>query len=349
MIRAKLDANESPIDIPPGLKEQILAQAKNLPFNRYEGPHREELRALIARENGISPAGVLLGNGSDELIQVLLLALSGPGKPVVIPSPTFPMYQFVANQVGSRVICFPLLPPRFSLDMEKLLTVLEEAGPEVLLFLCRPNNPTGNSIPAAEAEYIIQRTRGLVVVDEAYKEFSSSSLAHLLPRYENLIILRTFSKAFRLAGLRVGYLLAHPRIVRCLEQAMLPYNMSIFSLLSAWVLMQHKEEILAPVGEILAQRQRVAAGLAALPGVLPLPSETNFIFFSLPVPAGPVWEELKRRGILVRYYPNVPELANYLRVSIGTEEENTLFLVELASILAAKKGNGCCPPEPPTP
>jgi histidinol-phosphate aminotransferase len=343
VIRAKLDANESPIDIPLAIKEKILAAARDLPFNRYEGPHKEKLRALIAAENGLSPDGVLLGNGSDELIQLLVLTFSGPGKPVVIPTPTFPMYQFVAKQVGSRIINFPLSPPRFSLDVEKLLAVLEGADPEALLFLCRPNNPTGSSIPAGEAEYILQRARGPVVVDEAYAEYSGSSLAHLLPRYENLIILRTFSKAFRLAGLRVGYLLAQPQIVRRLEETILPYNMSLFSLLGAWYLMQHKGELLAPLGEIIAQRQRVAEGLAALPGVTPLPSETNFIFFSLPEPAGPIWEELKRRGILVRYYPDIPELAQYLRVSIGTEEENTLFLSELAAILKARSRKGCSP------
>lgn len=343
MIKAKLDANESPFDLPPGLKEKILAEAKNLPFNRYEGPHREKLRALIARENGINPAGVILGNGSDELIQLLVLAFSGPGKPVVIPSPTFSMYEFVAKQVGSQIVSLPLRPPQFSLEVEELLAVLEETGPGALLFLCRPNNPTGNSIPVKEVDYILQRVRGPVVVDEAYTEFSGSSLVHLLHHYENLILLRTLSKAYRLAGLRVGYLLAHPKVARRLEATRLPYNMSVFSLLSAWIIMQHREEILAPLGQLIAQRQRVTEGLAALPGITPLPSETNFILFALSEPAAPIWEELKKRGILLRYYPDIPELATYLRVSIGTEEENTLFLSELASILTAGRESRCFP------
>ena len=338
--KAKLDANESPFDLPAEIKAQILTEAYKLDFNRYESPHLDIARNLLAHRYRVDPGCILFGNGSDELIQLTTLTYGDPDNPVVLTTPTFSMYRFVADQIKSPVVAIPLSLPDFSLDIKTLLATLSQYRTP-LLFLCRPNNPTGGSIPLPVVETILDSTDGPVVVDEAYSEFTGTTVLTLLDRYPNLIILRTLSKAYRSAGLRVGYLLAQPSVVAQIQKRQMPYTMGVFSQLAARIILENHDQVLALVEDLLAWKENLVTGLRNLPGVSPLKSETNYVLFKVPVEAALLQRQLAQRGVLVRHYPSDPDLAHYLRVSVGTPAENNLFLTELAALIA-EGGNKQC-------
>ncbi len=325
----KLDANENPYPFPAELRERIFAAVSGETFSRYPDPTADELRREIAAYTGVDYRHIIAGNGSDELILLLLQTFAGPCKRVLIPVPTFAMYHIHSRITGSMPVHLPM-DEAYNVPVAEVLR--EMAHPDTrVTFLVTPNNPTGNCIPLATIEHILEHSAGLVVVDEAYIEFGGRTVVPLLAKHNNLVILRTFSKA-ALAGLRIGYLLAGPEVVGELLKVKQPYNTDNFSQLAATVALRNWSLIEAQIAQIVAERTRLTAEMTGLDGITVYPSEANFILFKPPQPADEVHKRLLDAGILVRNLGGAPGLANCLRVTIGQKEENDLFLANLRDI-----------------
>lgn len=329
----KLDANENPHDFPPEVLECIWQEMKQeikvRAFNRYPDSMAGALRDKLADLWQVDPACIMAGNGSDELILNLMLTFGSGGR-VIITTPTFSMYGVHARVAGAAVQEVPRRED-FSLDEEVLL---REAGlPEIKkIVICNPNNPTGNAVMPDRVAAVLENTGALVVVDEAYGEFGGESCIPLLAQYPNLVVLRTFSKAYSLAGLRVGYLLAPAGIIEQLLKVKQPYNLSIFSQVAARLVLEHLPVFQARVDEILKERESLYEKLAGLPGVKVFPSEANFILFRTPLPANRVYHGLLEGGVLIRNVSG-PLLPDFLRVTVGRSGENEFFLAQLKRVL----------------
>jgi len=334
----KLNQNENPWDLPEPVKQRVVERALMRPWSRYPDFEPRELRSALAAFAGWRSEGVLAGNGSNELIQALLMVTVGPGVRVVIPEPTFTLYALVTSILGGEAVRVPL-GPELEYDAGALRRARRESAAGVTI-VCSPNNPTGGVLAAEDVERLCADGDGLVVVDEAYHEFSGESVVPLLARHDNLVVLRTFSKAMSLAGLRVGYLLAAPALAREIDKARLPYNLNFFSEAAALAALAERRELAAVVRRLVAMRDELALSLAALPGVRPYPSRANFILFEL-LDHDPkaVFEKLFERGVLVRDVTSYPRLERCLRVSIGSPDENAAFLDALRAALETGGGS----------
>jgi histidinol-phosphate aminotransferase len=303
----KINQNENPYDLPESLKRRVLEGALSRPWSRYPEFDPRALLAKLATFAGWRADGILAGNGSNELIEALLLVTVGPGTRVVIPEPTFTLYALLTGILGGEAVRVGLGP-----DLEYDPAAIEsarQASQAALTIVCSPNNPTGGVLDPVDVSRLCGGGDGLVVIDEAYHEFAGQSVVPLLVRHPNLVVLRTFSKAMALAGLRVGYLLASAELTREINKARLPYNINFFS---------------------------QAAAMAALPGLRVYPSRANFVLVEL-LDADPraVFEALYGQGILVRDVTSYPRLSRCLRVSVGSEAENETFLQALPAALRA--------------
>lgn len=317
-----LNANESP---------WAAAAAEQL--NRYPEPQPPALLARMADLYGVTPDQLLLSRGSDEALDWLVRAFCRPGRDAIVTCPpTFGMYAVAAGIQGAQVLRVSLIED-FRLDVEQLLATLT---PEVkLVMLCSPNNPTGNSVPRAAVEYLLRELSGraLVIVDEAYIEFADArSVADLLATHANLGVLRTLSKAWGLAGARIGALLANPEVLGVLRRVMPPYPLPTPSVAAALQVLagDGEQRMRQRVATIRSERERLHMGLAALPGAARVwPSRGNFLLVRF-VDAAATYRLLLRRGIVVRDVSNAPGLDNCLRISVGTADENTRLLDALA-------------------
>ncbi|HWR98268.1 MAG TPA: histidinol-phosphate transaminase [Candidatus Methanoperedens sp.] len=320
----KLDANESPYPPPRALREQLAAAAADLELNRYPDPEATALRSLLAGRWGWRREGILLGNGSDELIVLLLAACGGEGATLLVPTPTFSMYRHIALTLGWGVEEVPL-GPGFVLDERALLARAAAVRPRLSVF-ASPNNPTGNLFDRGVLERYLRVASGVVVIDEAYHDFSGADAVPLLERHANLVVLRTLSK-IGLAALRLGVLLAAPDLAREFNKVRLPYNVGAFPQAAARIVLEHPEFLAEQLRAIRAERTRLAAALAKIPGLTVHPSDANFILFSTRRPSRSVFESLRGRGVLVRDLGGQPgPLQGCLRVTVGTPDENTAFL-----------------------
>ncbi len=332
----KINQNENPFDLPEGVKRKVVAAALERPWSRYPEFDPTELLGRLAAFAGWRADGVLAGNGSNELIQALLLVTVGAGARVVIPQPTFTLYALLTKILGGDVVPVSL-GPELQYDATELRRVrcLTEAP---LTIVCSPNNPTGGSLALAEVAAMCDEADGLVVVDEAYHEFAKRSAAPLLRDHSNLIVLRTFSKAMSMAGLRVGYLMASPELVREINKARLPYNLNVLSQTAAIAALDAWPELQKTVDLLIAGREALLEGLRAIPGVRAYPSDANFILLELlDSEPKPVFEAIYRRGVLVRDVSGYPRLSRCLRVSVGSELENTAFLDALGHALQEQR------------
>jgi len=325
----RLDANESPYDLPLSLREEICKRLSSYAFNRYPDDLASELREAVAQYTGVPVDGIIAGNGSDELILNLALAVGGGGR-VVISTPTFSMYRINSLIAGAVPVEAPRRSSGFDLDSDSLCRVVA-AEKAKLVFLCSPNNPTGNSIPVDQMAAILEASQALVVVDEAYIDFGGSTSLPLLRKYPNLVILRTFSKAFGLAGLRVGYLLGNPEVVRELLRVKQPFNLNTYCQVAACIALAYREEFENIVETIRRRREKLFRELASLPGITVFPSEANFLLFRTELPAGDVFKLLLQNGILIRNLHS-PGLENCLRVTVGREEENVEFIQQMKKL-----------------
>ncbi len=314
--RVKLDANENPFDLPAEVKEEVLSAARSKPFNRYPDANATVLREMVAQDLNLKKENILFGNGSDELIQLILATYGAPGRRAVFPAPTFEMYNVLTQVSGMVPVSVALDKRNFDLDEKEFLKELAKEKTE-LCFLVYPNSPTGNCFSTAKVEEVLKASRGLVVIDEAYFQFCGKTFVPRLKTYPNLIVLRTFSKAFGLAGLRAGYCVGTPEVLANLWKVKLPYNLNALTQLAVQGAMRYKKKVLEKVEEILRERDKLADRLAHVPGVKPYPSETNFIFFEVEKGASRVFEQLKKEGILIRSFQDQPGLDGFMRVTGG--------------------------------
>jgi len=327
----KLNQNENPWDAPVEIKQQTLSRMKDRAWSRYPDFTPQQLHQRLAEFSGWQPDGIIAGNGSNELIQALLLVSIGEGKRVLITEPTFALYRQITTVLGGEVISVPLNSD-LQFDVATLLEEIEEKQPDVTI-ICSPNNPTGCVINDEDLVMLLA-AGGLVVVDEAYHEFAHHSAVPLLGDHKNLVVLRTFSKAMALAALRVGYLLASPGLVQEIAKAVLPYNLNAFSQTAAEVAIEMFETKLQPlVDAICAERDRLYVELAAIPGLVPVQSQANFMVVRSKQDPRRVFAELLKREILIRDVSGYPLLSDYFRVSVGTPQENDLLIRALREIL----------------
>jgi histidinol-phosphate aminotransferase len=330
----KLDAMENPYPWPPELDGEWREVLNQVALNRYPHPQAPAVQDALREAMGIpTDMGLALGNGSDELIQMLAMTVGGHGQKVLSLDPGFVMYRMIGTFTGMGYVGVPLRPDDFSLDLAAVLDALDRERP-VLTYIAYPNNPTGNLFPVADIEQIIEAAPGLVILDEAYAPFTDPSFLPRLGDWPNLLVMRTVSK-MGLAGLRLGYLAGPPELIAEVDKTRLPYNINALTQASAALALRHRDLFDAQTAAIRLERSRVFAALAGLDGVLPYPSEANFILLRLTSGgADRVFAGLKDRGILVKNLNGAhPLLAECLRVTVGRPEENAAFLAALAALL----------------
>lgn len=355
-----VNANETNEYCGDALEQQILKAVAACPVNRYPAMHGENLCGLIAKKLGLDPFQVALGNGSSELLEKLCYAFGGAGRKISYPAPSFSMYETYVRLADSTPVPFPLDPDCF-VDPDALIAFCQKEKPDVLI-ICNPNNPTGNFNSLADMEKVIANAGCLVVMDEAYIEFSNdgkdasvNSTLNLLPRYDNLLVLWTFSKAYGLAGLRIGYGAGSLPVMKILKKALLPYHVNSFTLAIGELLFKNEGYLEDRVARIVKDRASLREGLEKL-GFFVYPSGSNFLCLK---PVGAIldnlygqsgkeaaaldaramaagqflFDSLLARKILVRNYSHNPKLPGCLRISVGLPEENRTILEAIASIL----------------
>ncbi|MBI5187659.1 MAG: histidinol-phosphate transaminase [Nitrospirae bacterium] len=331
--KVKLDANESPYGISSKLLANLGSPKSQRLFgalNRYPDPEAKFLKKLISRDLGVRLENILHGNGSDELIYYLITTFGGP---VLYPIPTFSMYGIIAQAIGERRIEIPL-NEEFDLDIDRIPGAIRKERPK-LIFLSSPNNPTGNCFSSDRILKIIESTSSLsiVVVDEAYQPFSSKKgFLPLLKDYKNLVVMRTLSK-IGLAGLRVGFLIADAGIVNEVDKVRLPFNLNSLSQAVAIEALKDRKTMKSYINSIISERERLFNELAGVNGIKPYPSEANFILFKTEDPDR-IYKGLLKKGVLVRNMKGVVD--GCLRVTVGTPEENTVFIRALRQMLGSK-------------
>ncbi|GMR19695.1 MAG: histidinol-phosphate transaminase [Gammaproteobacteria bacterium] len=330
----KLDAMENPYPWPEDIKQQWLQTLQSVEVNRYPDPAARRLTARLRQAMALpADQAVLLGNGSDELIQIILMALATAGARVMAPDPTFVMYAMTATFVGMEFVGVPLRADDFALDRGAMLAAIAEHQPAVI-FLAYPNNPTANLFAVDDVEAVIKAAPGLVVIDEAYHAFADQSFVPQLGRWDNVVVMRTLSK-LGLAGLRLGLLVGDAEWLTEFDKVRLPYNINSLTQASAEMILGQQDFLLIQTTQIKQQRQRLLAAMSALPIIKVWPSDANFILFRpLQSNADDVFEGLKQAGILIKNLSHAqPALAGCLRVTVGTPEENDAFLKALGDLV----------------
>ncbi|MGZ4968681.1 MAG: histidinol-phosphate transaminase [Methylobacter sp.] len=330
----KLDAMENPYSWPEDIKKNWLKTLKDCPLNRYPDPEAKQLAATIKRLNRIPDRfDILLGNGSDEIIQLLLMALPSNAC-VLAPDPGFVMYKQLSLCLGLSYHGIPLLADSFDLDLPAMLDAIKTHQPSVI-FIAYPNNPTGNLFSEASIREIITNAKGLVVIDEAYAPFADASFIDSLEQYDNLLVMRTVSK-LGLAGLRLGYIAGAPDIIEQLDKIRLPYNINSLTQISADFALSNKALFDHQTQQICAERAIVFNRLNALDGITAYPSAANFILFRTPENrANDIFASIKQQGVLIKNLsPQGGLLSDCLRVTVGKPDENSAFLAALTRSLA---------------
>jgi histidinol-phosphate aminotransferase len=327
----KLNQNENPWDAPSRIKDEVLRRFAARKWSRYPDFVPASLHERLAEFAQWKADGIIAGTGSNELIQAVLMVTITAGKSVLICEPTFALYRQVATVLGGEVESVPLTCG-LQYDGEALQRIISEKQPDVTI-ICSPNNPTGCVIDESCLRALLQTTRGLVVIDEAYHEFAEHSVVPLLNEYENLIVLRTFSKAMAFAALRLGYLLAAPDLVREIRKAVLPYNLNAFSQMAAEVAIENYESELRPlVKKIIAERERLFTQLCRIRNISPTPSKGNFMVVKAATDPRQIFTDLLARDILIRDVSGYPMLSDHFRLSVGTPEENDRLLQAIREI-----------------
>jgi histidinol-phosphate aminotransferase len=327
----KLDAMENPYTLPEPMRSQLGEVLARVEMNRYPDPGATKLRELIARKLNVPAAmELLLGNGSDDLIQIVTLALARPGAAVMYPDPTFVMYKMNAVFTGMKAVPVSLRPD-FSLDATAFIERLRAERP-ALVFLAYPNNPTGVLYREEDVTAILRAAEGVVVLDEAYHVFAQKSFMPRLAEFPNLVVMRTVSK-LGLAGIRLGYLAGRREWVEQFNKVRQAYNVNVLTQAAAMFVLERLDVLEEQAARVRADRATLGARLAELPGVTVFPSQANFFLVRVP-DADKAYEGLRRQGVLVRNFNGAhPLLAQCLRVTVGTAEENRILLNALKEAL----------------
>jgi len=330
----QLHANENPF--PPSGELMALFRdcLQEIQLNRYPDPECRKLKQALSRKTGVPEENLVIGNGSDELIQLLLQIFCGGGDRVAFPDPAFGMYSIIARGMGLEPRPFPL-DDRWSLQAGPLLGHMADCRAKIL-FLGYPNNPTGNCFAEAEIQKVIENFPGIVVVDEAYYDFSKTSFLSQMNGHNNLIVLRSLSK-IGLAGLRIGYGIADPFIIQQLNKVRLPYNANTLSQTFAEKVLQNFTLVQTQIDRIIEERRKLYQALSKIDSLTVFPSDANFILFRARQGADAVFNHLREKGILVRNLSGHPRLSGCLRVTIGSPEENDRFLAQIAVLSGPAK------------
>lgn len=334
--RIKVNANECNMNLPPMVEDRLMGRLASVAFNRYPNEEYDSLREQIADNHKLKKENILLGSGSSEIIEKLFYCFGGTAaKKIVFPQPSFSMYHIYAK--GAQATAVPvMLNDDYTLDAQKFVqTVIDEKAS--LAVVCNPNNPTGTAFPLSDIEYIAANIPATCafLVDEAYVEFYGRSAVGLLAKYPNMIVARTFSKAYGLASARVGYMLASEAIVEMIDKSYMPYHMNVLSLVTADIVYQMRSEYVPRIQMMVAERRRMSELLAKLPGVTVYPSETNFIFVHY-AKAKELTQYLETKDIGIRSFSGGPGLENCLRISMGLREENDEWYAEMKAFVEGR-------------
>ncbi|HEX4218989.1 MAG TPA: histidinol-phosphate transaminase [Acidimicrobiales bacterium] len=334
-VDVRLNTNESPLPPPDAWLAALQEELGRIDFNRYPDRQASELRAAVARSHNVRPDQVFCANGSNEILQCLLLAYGGPGRTVALFEPTYTLHRHIAMITGTGVVAGSRTDD-FQLDREEVARVVAESQP-IITFLCSPNNPTGRADPPDSVQRVVAETSGLVVVDEAYGQFAPSSALELVraggPGSERVVVVRTFSKTWSMAAARLGYMVASPDVVAACELVTLPYHLDAVKQAAGRLALQFEEAMHARVAVLREERGRIAAAFAEM-SVETWPSDANFILFRpTDRSARQVWQSLLDRSVLVRDCSEWPGLTGCLRVTVGLPEENDRFLTALHAAL----------------
>jgi histidinol-phosphate aminotransferase len=336
-VGVRLNTNESPLPPPAAWRDALAAELSRVEWHRYPDRHATTLRGAIAAWHGVSPEMVFAANGSNEVLQTILLTYAGPGRTVATFEPTYQMHAQIARIVGSRVVEGERRSD-YALDPDEVRRVATTEAPHVT-FLTSPNNPTGLVEPVAVVEQLLAEAPGLVVADEAYAQFADWSALSLVDESRPLVVTRTFSKTWSMAGVRLGYVIGPEWFVRELDKVALPYHLDTAKQIAGRLALRFVDEMDARVRSIVSERERLNAAMRALP-IDVTPSGANFILFKPRTIGGrQLWQGLLDRDVLVRDCSGWPRLTDCLRVTVGTPDENDAFLRALDAVV-----NG----EPPT-
>ncbi len=331
--KIKINANESSLNLPPLVEERVLSRLSSIAFNRYPNDEGDQLREQIASSLHLKKENVCLGNGSSEIIEKICYAFGGSGHTIVYPEPSFSMYRIYVEMAGAEGIAVPTRKD-YRGDVKKFVSTVQERKAS-LAIICNPNNPTGNFLPLHDVAYLAHHLDCAFLVDEAYIEFGGSSAVSLMKHFPNVIVARTFSKAFGLASARVGYMLAAPEVVQMVSRVYMPYHLNVLSLVTADIVYQMRDEYAPRIAMTISERQRLEEQLKELPGLTVYPSRTNFLLVKCDCAAA-LNEALAAQGIGVRCFGEAPGLANCLRISIGSREENDIWFKSVKDFMEGR-------------
>ncbi len=328
----RLNTNESPYPPPTGVVDELAEQLRTVMLNRYPDRDARALRVALAEHHGVRPDQVFAANGSNEVLQLLFTAYGGAGRTAAVFEPTYALHSHIAKLTGTAVARGERRDD-FTLELDEVKRVLGDAEP-ILTFLCSPNNPTGRADSRELIESTLGAVPGLLVVDEAYGQFARWSALELVADDVPLVVVRTYSKTWSMAALRLGYCVGPAEVIAAVEQTALPYHLDAVKQIAGRIALRHHVEMEARVEAITAERRRLVEALEALP-VDTWPSDANFILFRPRARAGrDVWQSLVDRSVLVRDCSAWPRLDNCLRVTVGTRAEDDRFLAALTEALA---------------
>jgi histidinol-phosphate aminotransferase len=326
--RIFLHANENPYPPPQHVMDEIFERMRAVTLNRYPDPEPRALSSALASYAGVDESWIWIGDGSNEVLLQACLAFGGPGRKALVFEPTYRMHYRQARMAGTDVV-ERRRTDDFEIDVDDALATIEIERPDVV-FVCSPNNPTGTVTSVDDVRRIADVTHGLVVVDEAYFEFCGLSMVPFVAELPNLIVVRTMSKAFRLANVRLGYGIASPDVLEELRRVRMPYAQSSFTEIAATVALEHSDELLAKVPAIVEQREKIEDRLGELPDVEVYEGGANFVFFTHPE-AGRLVKELAAKGVVIRDFTHLVDGA--LRVTAGTPDETDEFLETFTGLL----------------
>ena len=329
--RYRMNTNESPYEPSPAFESDLAAAISAVQLNRYPDKDASDLREALSLRTGWPQAGISVANGSNEVLLHLCLAYAGTGRSVLTFEPTYSLHGLIPRMTGAEVVQLRR-DDIFEIDLGAAIEAIRNRSPEIVM-VCSPNNPTGGMEPLPSIEALLEEAPGIVIVDEAYSEFADpgDSARRLLAEHPNLVVTRTFSKAWRLAGARIGYALGDPTLIEGLALVRLPYHLSSLSQATALVALQHADECMRLAAAVAEERDRIAIELQAM-GVKTFPSHANFVLFEVDDPRR-VWSALLERDVLIRIYPGTPGLEHGLRVTAGLPQEADAFLSAMQQVL----------------
>lgn len=325
-----LDNKESPYPLPDKLMERIWVIMSGTGLNRYPDLEAAYLKAAIAKKEGVYESEIVLGNGSDEIIQMLIISICDPGSKILVPSPTFSMYSNIAFYLNVDTVEAPLKDD-WSLNIESTISLIGKTAPKIV-FIASPNNPTGFKYSSDDIGAVIDAATGLVVIDEAYIDYTKEPAGLLYRDRPNVVIMRTLSKT-GLAALRLGYMMADAKLTAQVNKVRMPYNINSISQAAAAEAVTSWDSLRPMFDAVIKERERLFGELNSIDGVTPYRSEANFTLMKIDNGAGDVYNRLIKTGIRVRHFKGHERLGGYLQATVGTPDENSQFLSALRQAL----------------